>query len=478
MISDGGLDFSDVRWYTSFQASVVQEKYLIMKAGNHLFEQNHPDGKSEQLANRPKLLFLACYFPPVQAISAVRTGNMSRHLARLGWEVTVVTPHSYVWRYADDREKISMELDAEGIRRILTGHRWRCLEPDHLKCWNHNLGWVAGGICRTIARRLGIDRHVGWIKEAERACSNLSPKDVDVILASGSPFVAFRLARSLSDRLDRPYVLDYRDPWTEQQFADRPPRPATVREEASLLQSCAAVTIVSPSWGADLDRRYGVGAKVHVVTSGYDPGEVAAIKPYDFGHCAIVYTGIFHPPKVSISSFLAALKFLKEFPNEVNNEWYFHYYGLQEDYVRQQAAHYGLTDRVVLHGRVPRREALSAVKGANLALVISSIFEECPLKDKGIIPGKIFEAIGLGTPVLLISPLGSDARDLLARTGLGKSFTGAEIQGMASFLRDVICGEAPQPKSSDICSWTTISKNLDALLRGVVARDRSHVYDI
>lgn len=432
---------------------------------DHLFEYTNPEGSAGQLSNKPKLLFLACYFPPVQAIGAVRTGNMARYLARLGWEVTVVTPHFSVWRNAEDIEKVSTELEREGIKRLLTGHIWRCLEPIHLKCWDHNVGWVVGGICRTIARRLWVDRHVGWIREAERACSNLSPKDVDLIIASGGPFVGFRLARRLSARLGRPYVLDYRDPLTQSRFLDRSPRPVTAREEASVLQGCAAVTIVSPSWAEDLDQRYGVGEKVHVVTNGFDPDEMAAVEPYDFGHCAFVFTGNFFPPKISISPFLAALKLLKEFPNEVNDEWFFHYYGVQEDYVRQQAAQYGLTDRVVLHGRVPRREALSAVKGASLALVISSIYEQSPLIDKGTIPGKIFEAIGLGTPVLLIAPLDSDATTLLAPTGLGKSFTGSDAQGMVSFLKDVVCGRDPQQKNIENCSWATLSKKLDAILR-------------
>jgi glycosyltransferase involved in cell wall biosynthesis len=444
-----------------------------MMIAAHSRERDEPEGNTGQVAKRPKLLLLAYYFPPVQTIGAVRTGYMARYLNRLGWEVTVVTPHSNVWRNADDSEKISIELDAVGIHRILTGHRWRCLLPTHLKCWDQNGGWVAGGICRTIARHLGVDMHIGWIKEAERACSKLSPKDVDVILASGSPFVGFRLARSLSDRLRRPYVLDYRDPWTQSRFFDRPPRPETVREEASLLEGCAAVTIASPSWREDLDRRYGVGEKVQVVTNGYDPDEMASVIPYDFGHCAIVYTGTFYHPKIIISPFLAALKCLKESPNETNKKWYFHYYGVQEDYVRQQAAHYGLTDRIVLHGRVPRREALSAVKGANLALVISSIHEQSQLIDKGIIPGKIFEAIGFGTPVLLISPFGSDTRALVAPTGLVKSFTGGETQGMVSFLREVVSGQASQSMNIESCSWTTISKKLDVILQGVVARDRS-----
>lgn len=429
-----------------------------------------------QFANRPKLLFLAYPFPPLQAIGAVRTGNMAKYLARLGWDVTVVTPDPSVWRNVEDFEKVSTELEREGIKRILTGHRWRCLSAQGVKCWNRNVGWVVGGACRMIARRLGIDPQVGWSQEVERACSHLCPKDADIILASGSPFVAFRLARQLSDRLGRPYVLDYRDPWTENHLAERQLGPATVRVEASLLEGCAAATIASPSWGADLDRRYGVGAKVHVVTNGYDAAEMAAVEPYDFGHCAFVYAGSFYPPKISVSAFLAALKYLQLSVNEASRKWYFHYYGAQADHVREQAAHYGMSDRIVLHGRVPRREALSAVKGANLAVVISSVYERSLIKDKGIIPAKIFEAIGLGTPVLLIAPPGSDATALLAPTGLVNCFTGTDTEGMVSFLNDVACGRVPQPGNIEICSWTTISKNLDALLRGIVAGDKGYAH--
>jgi glycosyltransferase involved in cell wall biosynthesis len=183
-----------------------------------------------------------------------------------------------------------------------------------------------------------------------------------------------------------------------------------------------------------------------------------------------VYTGVFYPPKRTISPFLAALKLLKEAQNGKANEWYFHYYGGDEEHVREQADRFGLSDRIVLHGRVPRRQALSAVKGANLVVVITSVKEEETLEDKGIVTGKIFEAVGLATPVLLIAPLGSDARGITEPTGLVRSFAGTEIRGMVSFLQDVVRGQAPQPRNIENCSWAFISKNLDALLRAVVVR--------
>lgn len=448
----------------------------IMEMGSHTTWPNKIAISNAAPRQRPKLLFLAYPFPPSKGPACVRTWNIAMHLARLGWDVTVVTPDPAILRSVEGDGKISAGLEREGIKRVLTGHSWRCLLPRSLKCWNKNIGRLAGGVCRTIALGLGIELYVGWVKAVEQASSTLCPKDVDVILATGGPFVAFRLARSLSDQLGRPYVLDYRDPWTANPHHDRPPRLATIREEGRLLQGCAAVTVVSPSWGMDLDRRFSVGAKLHVVTNGYDSSEMAAVKPHDFGHCAFVYTGIFYPPKRTISPFFAALKLLRESPRRTTKDWYFHYYGVDEKHVREQADRFGLSDRIILHGRVPREQALSAVKGANLSIVITSVAEEKTLEDNGIVTGKIFEAIGLATPVLLIAPIGSDASALTASTGLVKSFGGSEIQGMASFLEDLVQGRDHQPKSTELFSWTTISKNLDTLLREVVACDSSHVY--
>lgn len=432
---------------------------------NDTMETSKLNGGNKATTRRPKLLFLAYLFPPAKAAGCVRTWNIATYLARFGWDVTVVTPHLAVWRNVEDCEKVSIELERMGIKRILTGHKWRCLVPEDLKSWNQNLGWVAGGICRNIARRLGVDKNVGWIKAAEQACSTLTSDDVDVILASGPPFGSFSLAKCLSERFGRPYVLDYRDPWTGNPHAGRLPSEAATNREANVLKSCAAVSIVSPSWSVLLDRRFHVGSKVQIVPNGYDPVEMAEVEPYDFGHCAFVYAGIFYPPKRVITPFLAALKLLKESVTEHDATWSFHYYGVDEGHIRGQADRYGLADRIVYHGRVPRREALSAVKGASLSVVITSVAEQETLEDKGIVTGKIFEAIGLGTPVLLIAPHGSDARTITESTGLVKSFTGTEVQGMVPFLTDIVRRNTPQPQNIELCSWTALSRSLDTLLR-------------
>jgi glycosyltransferase involved in cell wall biosynthesis len=418
------------------------------------------------MPQHPKLLFLACYFSPATTIACVRTWNLAKYLARLGWEVTIVTPEPALWKHVDNIEKTETLLKQEGIQRILTGSQWRCLMP-HLKSWDKGLGRFSGGVCRIIARHLNIDSGIGWIKEAERACSTLTAQDVDLILATGSPFAAFRLAKRLSDRLGCPYVLDYRDLWTGHLHPNtaRPDRLSTIREEARLLADCAAVTIVSPSWALSLERKFGLGSKLHVITNGYDPEDLANVKPYDFGHFAIVYTGTFYPPKRVISPLMAVLQHFQGTMNSAGHNWYLHYYGVFGDYIREEATKNGVMDRVFLHGRVPRTEALSAVRGANVAVVITSVAEEGTLADNGMVTGKVFEALGLGTPVLLVAPHGSDARAVVEATGLQGSFTGSDIGGMASFLMDMMDGRIVKPKVPEAYAWTTIGKKLDRVLR-------------
>jgi glycosyltransferase involved in cell wall biosynthesis len=401
----------------------------------------------------------------------VRTWNIAKHLTSLGWDVTVVTPDPSVWRHADDAAETTMRIQQAGIRRILTGHRWRCLDPVRLRCWNTGLGWVAGGLCRTLARRLQIDAGAGWIKEAERACSNLIPSDVDVILATGPPFVTFVLARRLAERLGRPYVLDYRDPWTNSPHAARPARPATIREEARLLTGATAVTIVSRSWASLLDRCFGLGSKLHVVTNGFDAEELASVKPHAFGHFAIVYAGVFYPPKRVISPVMAALQRLDAAMPDLRGKWYFHYYGIHQDHVSEEAKRFGVTERVVLHGRVPRAEALSAVRGAGTAVVITSVMDEATDEDAGIVTGKVFETIGLRTPILLIAPVGSDARTVVGSGVAAKGFTGSDTDGMAAYLSELILSGTTGSSGASEYAWSMIARRLDAVLRGAARPD-------
>jgi hypothetical protein len=412
-----------------------------------------------------RLLFVTYTFPPARTAGSVRTWIIAKYLARSGWEVTVLTPDPSLWRHIESPEAIANSLEREGIRRLPTDHRWRSLVADNVKCANHGLPWFIGGIGRRVVPNLGIDRTVGWVKAAEEACTHLTANDVDVILASAPSFSAFTLAQRLAKKLQRPYVLDYRDLWSRNLHH---PVPLAMRREASVLAGCAAVTTVSPSWGLVLDRQFGIGSKLHVVSNGYDPDQLAKVKPNDFGHFAIVYTGSLWPPKRVISPLMAALRCLNESVHRSRDGWKFHYYGKHTGHVCEEADRFGVTARVMVHGVVPRSRALEAVKGAGVAVVITSVAESATPEENGMVTGKIFEAIGLGTPTLLIAPVGSDANAVTKITGLARTFAANDRDGIASLLSDLMEGKSLEPSDPTAYSWGNLVDGFDRVLRKVV----------
>jgi Glycosyl transferase 4-like domain len=425
------------------------------------------DSPSFPSERRPRLLFLTYGFPPVRRIGAVRTWNMAKHLARAGWDVTVVTPEPSLLRDVEYADLAERNLNVEGVRRLPTGHHWRWLAAGAVKCRNEGLSWALGGMCRRVARQFSVDPTIGWIKPAERACSNLRPGDVDIILASGPPFSAFSLAGRLAERLGCPFMLDYRDLWSQNLHN---PTPAAFRTEAELLARSAAVTVVSPSWASVLSTEFGIHAKVHVVSNGYDSEDLASVAGHDFGHFAIVYAGVLYPPKRVISPVMAALQCLER--RSRNDKWMFHYYGTHGRGVLEAAERFGLTARVTLHGKVAWPTALAAVKGAGVVVVITSISETGTPEENGMVTGKIFEAIGLGTPILLVAPSGSDANRLGEATGLVRTFPGKDVEGIASFLSDLINGKSIVPKEPTAYAWENLVRQMHGVLLQSIWRQR------
>lgn len=409
-----------------------------------------------------QLLYLAHPFPPRGAIAGVRTGSTAKYLARLGWLVRVVTPDPLVMPSRTPRRQLPKPLD-EGIEILFTGHVGKWLLP----AWPvSTVGGRLLSIVRKAAGAFQIDRSIGWIPSTMMACRHLRPDDVDVILATGGPFSSFSLAERLSRRLGRPFVIDYRDFWTASPYMRRLPLGRVLNKERALLNASAAVTVVGPSMASTLQRRFDLACTPYVISNGYDPEELAAVRPTSFGHKAIVYAGRFYPPLGVITPVFRAMAVLLRGANARSmNNWRFHYYGRDNDLVRAAAHECAVSNYVELHGVVTRHEAIAAVAGAAADVVITSVSSDGSDSEAGIVTGKVFEAIGLGVPVLLIAPFGNDARVVVGKSPYSRCFVGGDTDGIAGFLREVIEHEIPRARPVESYAWPRIAKQLDAVLR-------------
>jgi hypothetical protein len=85
------------------------------------------------------------------------------------------------------------------------------------------------------------------------------------------------------------------------------------------------------------------------------------------------------------------------------------------------------------------------------------------------VTGKVFEAIGLGTPLLVIAPEGSDLEGVLSLTRLGERFAGTDIEGMAEFLQNAINEGITCDFRAEPFNWANIVEQLDGVLRRAAA---------
>lgn len=416
---------------------------------------------------RPRLLYFAYHFPPAPAIGSVRSWNTAARLAARGWRVTVVTPEPRVWLRPEQPEQAGALAAAAGIERLLTGHAWPMLEPGYVRWLPGPAGWALGGVCRVAARRLGIDPAAGWAASARRACAALSPGDVDLVLATAGPYAAFGLAEGVARRLRCPFVLDYRDPWTGNPHAGDARRAVPSPREARLLRACAAATVVSPSWAKLIGETFGVPEKLRVVPNGFEPESFREVEGRRFGHFAVVYAGTLYPPKRVLDPVLAAFGvFLRQDPG---SDARFHYYGDHGEPVARAAGRLGLSSRVVVHGSVPRAEALSAQKGAGLLVVVSSVSREGTLAERGVVTGKIFDCMALGRPALVVAPEGSDLREVARAAGAMRCFSGEQVEDMSRFIAAAAGGRVPPARDRRAFQWDAVGAGLDEVLRAALA---------
>jgi hypothetical protein len=104
-----------------------------------------------------------------------------------------------------------------------------------------------------------------------------------------------------------------------------------------------------------------------------------------------------------------------------------------------------------------------------MAVVIASVENEVTPGFRGWIPAKLFETIGLNTPVLLIGPPDTDVERIGEPTGLIRRFTGSDVRGIASFIAAAISGPKPTRKHVDGITWNSIGTQLHAVLSKIAA---------
>jgi glycosyltransferase involved in cell wall biosynthesis len=388
-----------------------------------------------------RVLFIAYLYPPIANSGTRRSLCFSNHLADSGWEPVVLTLDAIQER-AVDKDSLHEIRAGMRVERVALGSR---ILAQRLSCWlprpwrgrlEDALSW------RLSARNQVPDEVACWLKPAvARGIALHREKPFDAIYASGWPWTSFLIAQNISEATGLPYVLDYRDNWNplgaqganawdSQNSAQAAHSPGLERAAAA---SAAAVVTVTETLAHAMAETAG-RSDFHIITNGFEPADFASPTPApEDGLLRVTYTGVWRPG-YGLHELYQAIALLKQANAPVLKRLRVEVAGFPPG----PALEHGVADVVLERGPVGHDEALRLMQQADVQFlpVPTGFYAEACL------PGKVFEYMGSGRPILALAPPNSEVAKVLAEVGGAICLAPGDVAGIAAVLERLSAGES------------------------------------
>lgn len=347
------------------------------------------------------ILFLTHWFPPYNAIGAVRAFKIAQYFVAQGHKVTVLTTsHNSV--------KSDYIEDVTGIQVISEPF------PALLRFVEGPLDGLIGWIRRVLKRAFYPDPFImlrrNFIKRALVLNSTMKGEGYQLIVSTALPFSINVAAREISLILRLPWISDNRDIW-----ANTPYRRSILWSkhfdlmyERKILASAAACITVGDRMTQEMKRRLG-STTVLTMMNGADCNEGHHNNhEYKSGSNQIfVYTGTLYKGRRNIDPLIAALSMR-------NQQSQLNFYGSELEsvkFLKIKNPQIDIRDCGYL-GKSEIKKVQNEADFLVLALGRDSF-------EKGVLTGKFFEYVESGKPIIAICDPDSDLADLIRKWSLG-----------------------------------------------------------
>jgi glycosyltransferase involved in cell wall biosynthesis len=417
------------------------------------------------------ILAIAYFFPPLGGGGVQRTVQFLKHLRPLGWRSEVVTGRAADYWVLDPSLAAQVPPDTVVHRtRALTGHallgrgRRPGSAPRPVAAGPGAPPAPAVRSTRFFARlrRLSSsllvpDAYVGWFPFALAAArARLVRGGVDILFTTSSPDTAHLVGLVLRERFAIPWVADFRDPWVRRLTFTAPTRFHRCLHqwlERRVLERADRVVVTNEATRDDfLARHAGIpAARFAVIPNGYDPEDIASLREYSRERAAapagaagtrrlvLAHTGLLSG-KRTLAPLTAALGELFSARPDLRSRLAVRQIGPRENVNDELVAAAGLADVVEFAGPVDHARVLVEMAAADILLLLEADEPAGSL----ITPGKIFEYLASGRPLLALVPEGP-AATLVRAAGGGAVVAPRDAAGAAEVLARWLDHGLPAP---------------------------------
>lgn len=406
-------------------------------------------------------LLVAYYFPPLGGAGVQRALKFVRYLPEFGvTPVVVAGPTKAASRWSPEDEDLAAELP----------HEVAVYRPTEECILTHS------PMKKLLGQWTGVE---AWWAEALRAAVEKAIADhrPDVLVVTLSPFAALETVLGLGARHGIPVVADLRDPWALDEVSVYPSRWHRARAEAEMrrqLARCKRVVLNTPeALCAVVDAFPELDAsRLSVITNGYDENDFSGLSPRSpDGRFRVVHSGYLHTAFAMAHDRRSATRrmlggtaceidflgrshhYLFEAVRELKERGMdlssldVHLLGVLSDEDRALLECSPLEpNQVRTPGYVDHGATVRAQVEADLLFLPMYALPDG--RRARIVPGKTYEYLASGRPILAAVPEG-DARDFVLAAEAGEVVKPNDVQGLAGALeRALKRGPVPSGKRS------------------------------
>ncbi len=376
-----------------------------------------------------RVLLLAYWYPPKQAIGSLRLAKWAKYLPDFDWEPVIVTVQAQSELYTRHgilKDEVKQGRVYRTRDRSLNEMFYSLRSPK--KTQKEDTSFSSSPSSKFIFK-LGysVYKHIlcfpdevwPWLFDYSEIAAIAKKENIDIILSSSLPNTAHIIASRLARDMHLPWVADFRDLWTQNHVFRRIKPLYTLEQclERRVLREASALITVSEPLRDNLIRLHNKPG--YVIMNGFDPSDFDSISSFGDDRSAplrILYTGRIYPKKQDPTPLFKALESLLKQGSLHAKDVKVVFYGPMVQIAKELVSSFPeVAPLIEIHNPVPYQESLRLQKEADVLLLLE-------WKDpsvKGVYTGKVFEYLGARRPILSIGYKKGILGDLLGKTQAG-----------------------------------------------------------
>jgi glycosyltransferase involved in cell wall biosynthesis len=387
-----------------------------------------------------KILIITYYWPPAGGPGVQRWLKFVKYLPDFGVQPIVYIPENPTYPIVD--ENLINEVSDKAI--IL---KHKIFEPYQMASFlsKNKTKKISSGIIPNQKKQSFLDKvflwirgnlfipdaRIFWVKPSVAFLEKyIKENGIVSIVTSGPPHSLHLIGLELKQKLDIKWFADFRDPWTTIGYHKslRLSNYAAKKHkdlEYKVLNTADTIIVTSNTTKTEFQA---ITTKpITVITNGYDTENVA--KQVLDTKFSLAHIGSFlseRNPKLLWETLVELLHEIPDFKNHLEIKLI----GAVSQEVLEAITQFDLNPYLNNLGYVSHSDAIAHQRKSQVLLLIEINSDD----TKSIIPGKLFEYMVSGRPIIAIGPNGSDFAEIITSTNTGVFFDYSEKMKLKTVL--------------------------------------------